>query len=196
MTDSIVTAEDRARGARRTVATTVGIVAFMGGLSFAAVPFYDWFCRVTGFAGTTQVADAASDVVLDQTVLVRFDANTDRDMPWRFEPVEREMRVRIGDNALAFYRAHNPTDQPVAGSASFNVTPFEGGGYFSKIECFCFVEQVLAPGETVEMPVSFYVDPEIVEDAQMAGVKVITLSYTFFRQELPEELASADDAMN
>ncbi|MBA4349848.1 MAG: cytochrome c oxidase assembly protein, partial [Rhodobacter sp.] len=141
----------------RTAAYLVGVVALMASMSFAAVPFYDWFCRVTGFGGTPGVASAAPDTILDQTVVVKFDASIERGMPWEFRPVQREMTVRIGENALAFYEAYNPTDRVVAGTASFNVAPEAAGGYFDKIACFCFTEQVLQPGERVQMPVSFFV---------------------------------------
>jgi cytochrome c oxidase assembly protein subunit 11 len=177
-------------GPQKTAAQAAALVVVMASLSFLAVPFYDWFCRVTGFGGATTTAAAGSDVVLDQTVTVRFDASLDRGMPWTFRPVEREMTLRIGETGLAFYEAHNPTARPVAGSASYNVTPYAAGGYFVKIACFCFEEQVLQPGETVLMPVSFYVDPAILDDPEGRYATVITLSYTFFEQDLPEELAS------
>ena len=179
-------------GQRRTALTLVAIVALMVSLSFAAVPFYSWFCRVTGFGGTTGVATAAPDKILDQTVRVRFDASVDRGMPWKFHPVQREMTVRIGENVLAFYEAYNPTDHVVAGTASYNVAPDAAGGYFQKIACFCFTEQVLQPGERVQMPVSFFVDPEMVKDPEGAFVKEITLSYTFYQQPLPEEQAALE----
>jgi len=159
----------------------------MGGLAWASVPFYNWFCRVTGFGGVTAVADSASDVVLDKTIKIRFDASLERDMPWEFKPVQREMTLRIGETGLAFYEVYNPTDRPVAGSASYNVAPFDAGGFFAKIDCFCFEEQVLLPGERVEMPVTFYVDPEIVNDRDAKYTKSITLSYTFYEIELPQE---------
>jgi cytochrome c oxidase assembly protein subunit 11 len=178
----------------RTALKLVGVAVTMGALSFAAVPFYDWFCRVTGFAGTTSVAEAAPDRILEQTVKVRFDATLSAGMPWEFRPVVREMEVRIGENALAFYEAYNPTNRPVAGTATFNVTPDQAGGHFSKIACFCFTEQVLQPGERVEMPVSFFVDPAIVEDPEGRFVKEITLSYTFYETPLPEEQAAAAPA--
>lgn len=176
-------------GPQRTVATTLGVVLLMGSLGFASVPLYDLFCRVTGFGGVTQEADAGSDTILDQTVKIRFDATTDSGMPWSFKPMQREMEVRIGETGLAFYEAHNPTDRPVAGTASYNVFPYEAGGYFTKIECFCFTEQVLQPGETVQMPVTFYVDPEMVEDRDAKHVKTITLGYTFYETDLPEKQA-------
>ncbi|WP_050929865.1 cytochrome c oxidase assembly protein [Aestuariivita boseongensis] len=177
-------------GPRKTVLQTVSVVIFMGGLAWASVPLYDWFCRVTGFGGATDVAEAESDTILDQTIKVRFDASLERGMPWEFRPVEREMTLRIGETGLAFYEAYNPTDRPVAGSAAYNVTPYEAGGFFYKIQCFCFEEQVLEPGERVQMPVTFYVDPELVEDRDGQYVHTITLSYTFYEIDLPESYAA------
>lgn len=180
----------------KTLAQTVGVVVLMGGLAWASVPFYDWFCRVTGFGGVTNTAETGSDVILDQTIKVRFDASKERDFPWEFRPLQREMEIRIGETGLAFYEAYNPTDRPVAGSASYNVAPYEAGGFFTKIDCFCFEQQVLQPGERVEMPVTFYVDPEIVEDRDAKYVHRITLGYTFHEIDLPEEQAALtqDDA--
>lgn len=175
------------QGPKRTLAQTITVVVFMGGLAWASVPFYDWFCRVTGFGGATNVAEAESDVILDQTIKVRFDASLARDMPWTFQPEVREMEIRIGETGLAFYEAHNPLDVPIAGQASYNVTPYEAGAFFDKIECFCFTEQVLMPGETVMMPVSFFVDPAIVNDREGQYVHTITLSYTFYQIDLPDE---------
>jgi cytochrome c oxidase assembly protein subunit 11 len=175
----------------RTALGAVGLVALMGSLSFAAVPFYDWFCRVTGFAGTTSVGSGEGVEVRDETVVVRFDASLDRGMPWSFEPVETSMTVRLGESNLAFYEATNPTDRPVAGRASFNVVPDAAGGYFTKIDCFCFTEQVIGPGETVQMPVSFYVDPAILDDPEGRHVREITLGYTFYEIDLPQEEAQA-----
>ena len=157
------------------------------------MPFYDWFCRVTGFGGTTLVAETAPEDILDQTVTVRFDASKARDFPWEFKAVEHEMELRIGETGLAFYEAYNPTDRPVAGSASYNVAPYEAGGFFVKIACFCFEEQVLQPGERVMMPVTFFVDPEIVTDRDAKYVHSITLSYTFYEIDLPEEQQAALD---
>lgn len=174
------------QGPQRTVVQTVSVVVLMGSLAWASVPFYDWFCRVTGFGGITNIADAGSEVILDQTIKVRFDASIDRDMPWTFKPMQREMTLRIGETGLAFYEAHNPLDVPVAGQAAYNVTPYEAGGFFDKIECFCFTEQVLQPGETVLMPVSFFVDPAIVNDREGQYVHTITLGYTFYQIDLPE----------
>ncbi|MFT5066029.1 MAG: cytochrome c oxidase assembly protein subunit 11 [Yoonia sp.] len=182
------------QGPNRTLAQTVGVVVVMGALSWASVPFYDWFCRVTGFGGVTNVAEYESDVILDQTIKIRFDASLDRDMPWTFKPAQREMTLRIGETGLAFYEAHNPTDRPVAGSAAYNVTPYEAGGFFDKIACFCFEEQILQPGETVMMPVSFFVDPAIVDDREGQYVHTITLGYTFYEIDLSEdELQAALD---
>ena len=181
----------------KTLGQTVGVVVLMGGLAWASVPFYDWFCRVTGFGGVTGVSEVASDDVLDETIKVRFDASRERGMPWEFKPVEREMELRIGETGLAFYEAHNPTDRVVAGSASYNVAPYEAGGFFTKIDCFCFEEQVLQPGERVQMPVTFYVDPAIVDDREGQYIHTITLGYTFHEIDLPESraaLASGDEA--
>jgi cytochrome c oxidase assembly protein subunit 11 len=175
---------------KKTGVGLAGVAVVMLSLSFAAVPFYNWFCKVTGFAGTTSVAEEASDVILDQTILVRFDGNVDHTIPWQFAPVATTMKLRIGENGLAFFRAHNPTNRTIAGTASYNVTPDQAGGYFTKIACFCFEQQVLGPGETVDMPVSFYVDPEIVNDPEGKFVREITLSYTFHQTDLPEQAAS------
>ncbi len=177
-------------GKSRTVVQTVGTVLIMGGLAWASVPFYDWFCRVTGFGGTPNVADASGEI-LDKTIKIRFDASKERGMPWEFRPVEHEMVIRIGEEGLAFYEAYNPTSKPVAGSASYNVTPYEAGAFFSKIQCFCFEEQVLMPGERVMMPVSFFVDPEIVDDRDAKHTGHITLSYTFHQIDLPQETQAA-----
>jgi cytochrome c oxidase assembly protein subunit 11 len=176
-----------ARSNRGTAFRLVSVVAVMACLSFAAVPAYNLFCRVTGYGGTTGVGEAPSAEVLDRTIRVRFDANTAPDMPWEFRPLDRTMEIRIGETGLAFYEAYNPTDEPVAGSASYNVAPYAAGSYFTKIACFCFQMQVLGPGERVEMPVSFYVDPAMVEDREAGLVNGITLSYTMHRAELPED---------
>lgn len=175
---------------QKTAFKMVGVAVTMGALAWASVPFYDWFCRVTGFGGVTQTAEAGSDVVLDRTIKIRFDASLERDMPWGFKPVQREMELKIGETGLAFYEAWNPTDRPIAGTASYNVAPYAAGGFFSKIDCFCFTEQVLQPGERVTMPVTFYVDPEIVEDREAKFAHVITLSYTFHETDLPEDMAA------
>jgi cytochrome c oxidase assembly protein subunit 11 len=175
----------------KTVLQAVSLVVFMGALAWASVPFYDWFCRVTGFGGITNTADAGSDEILDQTITIKFDASKDRDMPWDFKPMVREVELRIGETGLIFYEAYNPTDRPVAGQASYNVAPYQAGYFFNKIQCFCFEEQVLQPGERVEMPVTFYVDPEIVTDRDAKYTKEITLSYTFYEIDLPEAVQQA-----
>ncbi|GHC44677.1 cytochrome c oxidase assembly protein [Neogemmobacter tilapiae] len=177
---------------KKTAIWLVALVATMLSLSFVAVPFYDWFCRTTGFGGTTMVAEEGSDTILDQTIRIRFDGTVDGGMPWEFKPVVRTMELRIGETALAYYTAHNPTDRVIAGTASYNITPDAAGGFFFKIDCFCFTEQVLQPGETVEMPVSFYVDPEIVKDPEGRYVPEITLSYTFYETALPDTQAALE----
>ncbi|WP_424933616.1 cytochrome c oxidase assembly protein [Amaricoccus macauensis] len=171
---------------RRTALWLLAVVPLMLAGSFAAVPLYRLFCQVTGYGGTTSVAEAPASEVLDQTIRVRFDANTAPDMPWEFRPIDRTMEVRLGETALAFYEAYNPTDEPIAGAASYNVAPYAAGAYFDKIACFCFEMQVLEPGERVEMPVSFFVDPAMLEDTEGRYVHDITLSYTMHRSELPE----------
>jgi cytochrome c oxidase assembly protein subunit 11 len=184
---------DAARS-RRIALRLGGLVTLMLALSFAAVPFYDWFCRVTGYGGTTTVAsaDAGPPEVLDQTIRVRFDASRGLDMPWEFRPLTRTMDIRIGETGLVFYEAYNPTDHPVAGTASYNVAPYSSGNFFAKIACFCFELQVLQPGERIEMPVTFFVDPRIVDDREAHHVKSITLSYTMHRSELPAADAGTD----
>jgi cytochrome c oxidase assembly protein subunit 11 len=180
----------RLEGVNRTAAKLAGVALVMVSLSFAAVPFYDWFCRTTGYGGTTGVAETGSDVILDRTINVRFDASVESGMPWEFTPVERQMTLRIGETGLAFYEAYNPTDRVVAGTASYNVTPDAAGAYFEKIACFCFEMQVLQPGERVLMPVTFFVDPAIITGRDAQYVKEITLSYTFHETELPDEQAA------
>ncbi|MGJ8616893.1 MAG: cytochrome c oxidase assembly protein [Sulfitobacter sp.] len=181
-------------GPQKTVMQTVSVVVLMGGLAWASVPFYDWFCRVTGFGGVPGQVETASDEILDQTIKVRFDGSINAGLAWEFKPVVREMELRIGETGLAFYEAYNPTNKPIAGQASYNVTPYTAGAFFEKIDCFCFTEQVLAPGERVQMPVSFYVDPEIVKDRDGKFVHTITLSYTFYQIDLPEGFAALDQA--
>ena len=187
-------------GERRRAATALilgGVVVGMVGLAFAAVPLYRLFCQVTGFGGTTQVADAAPlpAEIGDRLVTVRFNADIARDLPWHFKPGQREIAVRVGEMAMAVYTAENRSDRVLVGSSTFNVTPVKAGAYFNKIECFCFEEQTLAPGERADFPVSFFVDPEIVEDRRLDDVTTITLSYTFFaRGEGVTEAALAPDA--
>lgn len=177
---------------RRTVIQLVAVVLIMGGLAWAAIPMYNWFCRVTGYGGETNVAETGSDVILDRKIKIRFDASKERGMPWEFKPLQREVELRIGETGLAFFEAYNPTDRPIAGQAAYNVAPYAAGSFFNKIACFCFTEQVLQPGERVEMPVTFFVDPEIVDDSEAKYVHTITLSYTFYEIDLPEGYAALD----
>ena len=171
----------------KTVWQLLAVIFIMGSLAWASVPLYDLFCRVTGFGGTTSTSDQGSDVILDQIMTIKFDASKTREMPWEFKAVERQMDIKIGETGLAFYVAYNPTDRVVAGSANYNVFPYDAGSFFVKIDCFCFEEQVLQPGERVLMPVSFYVDPEIVDDRDAKFAKHITLSYTFHEIDVPED---------
>jgi cytochrome c oxidase assembly protein subunit 11 len=166
----------------RVAVISASVAVFMLGMAYAAVPLYQMFCQVTGFAGTTQRAEKAPDQseVLDQTITVRFDSNVANGLTWKFKPVQNTLDVKYGENRLAFYTATNTSDKPVTGTASFNVAPEAAGAYFNKIECFCFTEQTLQPGETVEMPVSFFVDPEMVKDRSARSITQVTLSYTFF----------------
>lgn len=164
----------------RTAMTVSGVVFFMIGASFAAVPLYDAFCRVTGWGGTTQRADAAPTQTLSRKVTVQFDATVGRGLGWRFTPQEPSQTLNVGETGLVFYEAENITDKPVVGRATFNVSPAKAGLYFSKIECFCFTEQLLQPGESMLMPVTYFVDPMLANDVNMDDVQTITLSYTFF----------------
>jgi cytochrome c oxidase assembly protein subunit 11 len=184
----------RARDSRRNTRTALilfSVVAGMIGLSFASVPLYRIFCQVTGFGGTTQVSEAAPGAgISDRVIEVRFNADVDPNLPWSFQPVQRAVEVRIGEPGLAYYRARNLSDKAIVGAAVYNVTPFKAGYYFDKMQCFCFNEQRLEPGESMDMAVSFFVDPSILEDRNLDEVKTITLSYTFFRQagdETPAE---------
>lgn len=174
----------------------VCIAVTMVGLSFAAVPLYSWFCQTTGFAGTPQVAEHSTGEVLDKTISIRFDANTTPGMPWEFKPKQTQMTVRIGETAMAFYEAYNPTDRTITGTASYNVAPDIAGGYFNKIECFCFTEQTLRPGERVDMPVIFFVDPELARDSDTSRVRQIVLSYTFYETEPSGDQASLSPQTN
>ena len=166
----------------------LGAAVGMMALAYASAPLYRLFCQVTGFGGTTQVAALAPGASADPALplmTVRFDASRARDMTWRFQPLQRSVAVRLGEETLVAYRASNPTSEPVTGQASFNVSPALAGRYFNKIECFCFTDQTLAPGESVDMPVSFFVDPDIVKDRDLKGVREITLSYTMHRTDAP-----------
>jgi len=155
------------------------LVVTMVGAAYAAVPLYRLFCQVTGFDGTPRIATSVPSVVLDKTITVRFDGNVAPGLPWKFEPVQNTVEAKIGESMLVFYRATNTSDKPVKGSATFNVFPEIAAVYFNKVQCFCFTEQVLEPGQSIEFPVSFFVDPEIVHDKDARKVTHITLSYTF-----------------
>jgi cytochrome c oxidase assembly protein subunit 11 len=176
-----------------TAALATGVIASMLALTAAAVPLYDLFCRVTGYGGTTQRAEQAPDAVNDATIEIRFNADVAQDLPWSFAPVAREVQVRIGEQTLAFYRAHNSAGRPITGTATFNVTPAKAGVYFSKIDCFCFTEQTLAADQSVDMPVSFFVDPAILDDPDTRDLRSITLSYTFFPRDEQDPSEASDD---
>lgn len=170
------------RANRRVAFVTASVVAAMVGLSFAAVPLYRLFCQVTGYGGTTQRAAAAPAQPGERIMTVRFNADLGGNgLAWSFQPVEREVLVRVGEERLIHYRATNLGTTPAVGTATFNVTPQKAGIYFQKIACFCFAEQRLAPGESVDMPVSFFIDPDVESDPNLRDVHTITLSYTFFR---------------
>jgi cytochrome c oxidase assembly protein subunit 11 len=160
-----------------------GIVIVMVGLSFAAVPLYSRFCRATGYGGATGRAAVAPGATLDRTIEVRFDASTSPQLPWRFKPLQHSLTVHPGEQGLATYQATNLGAIPLTGTATYNVQPDKVGKYFIKIQCFCFTEQMLKPGETAELPVTFYVDPKIADDHELDDVKSITLSYTFFKKD-------------
>ena len=170
---------------RRTLLVLLAIIAGMLSLGFSAKPLYDTFCRITGYGGTPGIAEVNENEVLDRVATVQFDANTAPGLGWTFEPEQREMEVNVGANALAFYRVTNTTDQPLVGTATFNVTPIKGAPFFIKTECFCFNEQRVEPGESVSMPVLFHIDPQIDEDERYRDVNDFTLSYTFFPVERP-----------
>src|ERR1700674_1960174 len=173
-------------GRHRAVAIWCAVlVAAMVGAAYASVPLYRLFCQVTGFDGTPRVATKPSDTVLDKTITIRFDANVAPGLPWRFEPAQTTTKVKLGENALAFYRATNTSDRPVWGMATFNVLPEQVAPFFNKLQCFCFTEQLLQPGESVEMPVSFFVDPQITGDKDAHAVTHVTLSYTFYPVAAP-----------
>jgi len=184
MSDSPTTKTKTSR-AGLTAALCAVFVAGMVGMSFAAVPLYRMFCQVTGFGGTTQQADSAPARVLDREITVRFDGNVGNGLGWSFRPRERSVTLRIGEVADIAFIAENRGTTTATGTATFNVTPNAIGVYFNKIACFCFTEQTLAPGETVEMPVQFFVDPAIADDRELEYVRTITLSYTFFPAATP-----------
>jgi cytochrome c oxidase assembly protein subunit 11 len=178
--------EQKLRRRDVTIAVSCGLtVAFMVGASYAAVPFYNWFCRTTGFNGTTQVATAGPAGMIDRKVFVRFDANVGPGLPWRFEPEVNQIEVKLGQVVTVDYRVINEAARPISASAAYNVTPLSMGAYFQKFNCFCFTEQHLKAGETRDMAVVFYVDPAMAKDADGAEVNTITLSYTFYKQPEP-----------
>lgn len=164
----------------------IALSAGMVGLSYASVPLYRLFCQVTGYGGTTQVATSAPTRILERTMTVRFDSNVAPDLNWSFEPVERNQTLRVGELGLAYYRVRNRGLERSTGMATFNVVPMAGGSYFSKVQCFCFIEQTLEPGEEKLMPVTYFIDPSIADDEGMDRVKSMTLSYTFFRRDEAE----------
>jgi cytochrome c oxidase assembly protein subunit 11 len=165
----------------RVVLPLLAVLGVMVGLTAESVSLYRIFCQVTGFGGTTRRAETAPRQVTDRIVTVRFNADVNGNMPWLFQPLQREVRLRVGDTGMAWFRAQNLASQPVKGQATFNVTPDKTGIYFNKIQCFCFNEQVLQPGQSVDMPVTFFVDPKFAGDPKMDDIRTITLSYTFFR---------------
>ena len=178
-------AQSTLSGKNRRSATMAALMGLgMLGLGFAAVPLYEVFCRVTGYGGTTQrvgEAQAATIQATSQVISVRFDSNVNSALPWSFKPEQAVDNVTVGARDMAIYLATNNSDQPVAGTATFNVTPLLAGKYFNKVQCFCFSEQVLKPGQTVRMPVLYYIDPAIMDDPETKDIKEITLSYTFYR---------------
>ena len=173
-----------------TAASLAGLVVGMVTLAYASVPLYDLFCRVTGYGGATQVAAELPPALGNRELTVRFSADVNRDLPWEFEPVDGRITVRVGEPTLAFYRVTNLSDETITGTATYNVTPLRVGNYFSKIDCFCFEKQELAPGESVDLPVSFFVESSIETDPDMEGINTVTLSYTFF--ELKKRVAIED----
>ena len=177
---------EMARKNARTGLTVLAAVLSMAGLAYASVPLYDLFCRVTGFAGTTQISEALPDKILERKITVQFNADTDRRLPWNFKPEQRAIEVQLGQKGITAYSASNTAKAASTGTAIYNVTPLKAGKYFHKIQCFCFDEQTLQPGEEVSMPVLFYVDPKMDTDPNMEDVKTITLSYTFFKAESKE----------
>lgn len=168
---------------RRLALISFTAAAGMVGASYAAVPLYEIFCQVTGYGGTTQVAEAAPAKVLNRKMTIRFNADVGKAMPWRFAPAQDRVDVKVGEQGLAFYRAKNVSGRTITGTATFNVTPAKAGQYFNKVACFCFTEQELKAGAEVDMPVTFFVDPDIANDPNLNEVTTITLSYTFFETE-------------
>lgn len=181
------TIDNRKNG--RVALMSAGIAAGMLGLAFASVPLYRLFCQVTGFGGATVRAEAAPAAVSDKTITIRFDSNMSSELGWRFHPEQTVMKVKLGEQSMAFYRAENTGSEASTGQASYNVTPEIAGAYFNKMQCFCFNEQTLKAGEKVDMPVVFFVDPAILDDADARNISEITLSYTFYPAK-PSEAAA------
>jgi cytochrome c oxidase assembly protein subunit 11 len=177
------------RSNRTVAAVCGGVFAAMIGLAYASVPLYQMFCQMTGYAGTTQRASAPASRVLDRNVTIRFDATVAPGLAWQVV-AEKPATLKIGETGMAIYRATNTSDRPVTGTAAFNVTPDQAGVFFNKLECFCFTEQRIEPGQTVELPVSYFVDPAIVDDATTAKISTITLSYTFYIVTAPKAVAA------
>ena len=173
------------------VAGCVALVGAMAGLSYAAVPLYDLFCRATGYGGTPNRAEAAPETISDRIVTIRFDTNVDPQLPWTFAPEERSVEVKVGENRLVYFHAENRASTAIVGHAAYNVAPENAAHYFSKIQCFCFSEQRLEAGESVDMPVSFFVAPELLKDHRNDNLKEITLSYTFYPAVNRKRAASA-----
>ena len=180
--------KERANGV--IVASCLAFVFGMTGMAYAAVPLYDMFCRVTGYNGTTKRVEQASDVILDRKIKVTFDANIASDLPWVFKPVQREIELKIGETVQVEFEATNVAKKATTGQAVFNVTPMAAGAYFNKVECFCFTETTLQPGEDLKMPVVFFVDPEIVKAVETKGINTLTLSYTFYAREPSKPVAA------
>ena len=165
---------------RRQRGKNLVVAGFLVALAYAAAPLYDAFCKATGFGGTPIAARQGDRPVLSRTVNVRFDSNVDANLPWRFTPLEREVKVKLGEERLVHYRVTNVSQRPIVGTSAYNVTPETAGAWFNKLQCFCFTEQLLLPGQSMDMPVVFFVDPEMDKDRRYDNVRTITLSYTFF----------------
>lgn len=194
MNDAPATDPKKERSNRVVAAACLAFFAGMVGMAYAAVPLYAMFCQITGYGGTTQRVEQYSDRVLDREITVRFDANVSGGLPWDFQPLRRDVTMKIGETTQIAYKARNIFDTPTNGRASFNVTPEMAGAYFNKVECFCFTDTTLEPGETLDMPVVFYVDPDIVDVPELKDLKTITLSYTFFPIEGEKPVAVAPKA--
>lgn len=183
---STLMTKEASRKNRKVALITLSIVLFMGGMAFAAVPLYRIFCQVTGFGGTPRIVESESLVRGERILTVRFDANTSGELDWRFEPETTSIRLQTGVTATVFYRVTNRSNRPVTGMATYNVAPDQAGSFFNKLSCFCFTEQTLAPGETMEMPVVFFLDPALEKDSIMKNAESVTLSYTFVPVRQPK----------